>query len=348
MIMNLRLKITILLAFCAVILSAGCSAKPETPTFTGTVEATEVEVSSEVGGTVKEVFVSEGEKVRAQKQLLQIDPTVLQLQLEQALAALESAKAKLVEARSGAKAEEIEHAMAGVEHAEAAAEGAEKALSTAEENLERIEALYDSGVVSKQEVDEARARYDQCLTNFETARARVKMAKAQLALIRSGVKKETLQVLEANVKQAEKAVRLAEANLKKTDITAPIDGVVASVNISPGEMVTPGTSLITIVDIDNLWVEVFIPERILGRIYLGQEVNISSTSYPGKKFRGKVSYISPEAEFTPEKANTEEERADKVFKVKVRVLEGLDVLKSGMSADVTFPGLDRGGGEKNG
>ena len=333
-----------LVMFSLPLLVLGCGgSSSETAVFTGTVEAREVDVGTEIGGKVILVGVSEGDGVKAGSLLVELDATTLRLQVEQAEAALESSRAKFAETASGARNAEIEQARASVEKARAVVEGAKRSLDMAETNLERVRALFDAGAVSQEVMDNAQNQYDQSRVNLDAAESSHAGARAQLDLVLQGAKKETLEVLRANATQAEKALKMAEANLTKARVLSPAEGVVASVNTSVGEMVNSGFPVATLVDLTDMWVEIYIPEKYLGKIGLGQEARVSILSFPDKSFGGRITYISPEGEFTPEKANTEEERADTVFQVRVKLLEGLDKFKPGMSADVTFSGLEARG-----
>lgn len=271
--------------------------------------------------------------------IITVDTTILELQLEQARSAVDIYTAKLREAESGATPDEIAKAEAEVNYAKAALEGAEKALQASENHLKRTESLHEAAVVSDQELENARAEYDQKLAGLNAAKAKLEASTANLKLIQSGVKEETLQVLRSNIAQGEKAVRIAQANLDKARVTSPVSGVAASVNVERGEMVNTGASLVTIIDLNNLWVEVYVPEKYLDRIAIGDQALISITPFPDKEFKGQVTYIASEAEFTPENANTAEERAAAVFKVRVKVMEAVEKFKPGMSAEVTFPRL---------
>lgn len=327
------------LLFLALFGMTGCGDGPSPETFTGTVEATEVDVGAEMGGRITSVLVEEGETVSAGQVIVKMDTTTLSLQLEQSKAALEAAKAKLLEVESGATPDEIKQAKAEVTSAQAQLEGAEKALAISQEQLERIKSLHAAGVSSQQELDNAQAQYDQKLTAVNSAKASLEAATARLNVVRTGAKEETLQVLRANVLQAQKTTDLSTANLEKAQIVAPVSGVATSVNVEKGEMVNSGAALLTVSDLNNLWVEIYVPEKYLDRVNVGDEAWVSITSVPDKEFKGKVSFIASEAEFTPEKANTEEERADTVFKVRVKITEGLEKFKPGMSAEVSFPRL---------
>ena len=337
--MNWRAVAGGLIVFNAMLAVTGCGSNSSTETFTGTIESAEVDVGTEIGGRIDTIYIAEGEGVKAGQALVLIDTTTLTLQLEQSQAAVETSKAKLSEAESGATHDELAQAQAEVSAAKANLEGAEKARTTAGSQLDRIKALQEIGVASKQELDSAQAQYDQKLTGEKAAKAQLEAASAGFNLVRAGAKEENLKVLRANVLQAEKAAEIVEANLGKAQVLAPAKGVAVSVNVAEGEIVNLGASLVTITDLTNLWVEVYVPEKYLDRVNVGDQALICITSVPDQNFKGEVTFIASEAEFTPEKANTEEERADTVFKVRVKIKEALDKFKPGMSAEVSFPDL---------
>lgn len=338
--MNWKVAAGGMVLFALMAAVTGCGGDSSSPeTFTGTVESSQVDVGAEMGGRVVSLFAEEGETAAAGQVLARMDTATLKLQLEQAQAAVDSAKAKLLDGEKGATSDEIRQAQAEVAVAEARLEGGEKALAIAGSQLDRIRSLHEAGAASSQELDKAQDLYDQKLTEVSTAKAQLQASTARLNVVRSGTREEALKVLRTGVVQAEKAAEIARTNLDKAEILAPVKGIATSVNVEPGEIVNPGAALVTISDLSDLWVEVYVPEKYLDRVNVGDEALIAITSLPDKNFKGKVTFIASEAEFTPEKANTREERADTVFKVKVKITEALDKFKPGMSAEVSFPRL---------
>ena len=299
-----------------------------------------MDLGAEIGGLVASVLVEEGGKVTAGQEVVTMDTTTLTLQLEQAKAAVNASQAKLEEAEGGATSHEIEQAQAEVNAAAAALEGAQKALEISRIQLDRLKSLHEKGVVSNKELDDVQVQYDQKQSSMKMAQAQLEAANARLNLVKSGTKEGTLKVLRTNVEQAQKAADLAKANLDKAKVLSPVSGIASSVNVEKGEMVSPGASLVTILDLNDLWVEVYVPEKYLDRVNVGDEAFITITPAPDRVFKGKVTYIASEAQFTPEKASTEEERADSVFKVRVRIMEELSKFKPGMSAEVAFPQIN--------
>jgi HlyD family secretion protein len=143
-------------------------------------------------------------------------------------------------------------------------------------------------------------------------------------------------VLEAKLKQALAAKELAARQIEISSIKAPVEGVVLRKNFEVGEMVNPGTRVLTLADLNNLWVTVYIPETDLGRVQLGQRSMVRVDAFPRDTFKGEVVFIAPEAEFTPKNVVTVSERVKTVFAVKVALGSGNGKLKPGMPADVVF------------
>lgn len=174
-------------------------------------------------------------------------------------------------------------------------------LEKAKKDYERSELLYKKEAISVQQMDNARTAYE---------------------------------VAVAQTQQANASLRTSEVKLKDTVIYAPTSGVVLRKNVEAGETVSAGTPILTIGDLENLWIKVYVKENKLGFVKLGQKAQVITDSYPGKMYEGIVTYISSEAEFTPKIVQTQEERVKLVFGVKVSVKNENDELKPGMPADV--------------
>lgn len=174
-------------------------------------------------------------------------------------------------------------------------------------NLQRSGNLLDAGSISKQQ-------FDMVDTQDKTLKAQRQAALGQ-------------------IKQAEAMEKLVETQIARSTVLSPGSGVVLTRSIEIGEMVMAGTSLITLADLENCWVRIFVPETSLGKIKLGQRVKIYSDTYPDKFYEGKVAMISSEAEFTPKSVQTKKERVRLVYAVKVDVPNPSDELKIGMPVD---------------
>ena len=148
-----------------------------------------------------------------------------------------------------------------------------------------------------------------------------------------GTRKEELEVDRANIHQADQNVHLSRIRLSYTVLRAPFNGVVLVRQAELGEVVSPGTPIVTLADLDHLWLRVYVPETDLGKVHWGQSVDVRTDTYPDKIYHGRVSLISSEAEFTPKSVQTEKERVTLVYRVKVDVENPNYELKPGMPAD---------------
>jgi HlyD family secretion protein len=183
----------------------------------------------------------------------------------------------------------------------ASVKNAEAQFDKARSDMERYTKLYQDGVISPQQMDSAKTAYD--------------VASSQLQLSRA-------------------ALKTAMVRLSDSVIYAPLHGVVLRKNVEQGETVAAGIPVVTIGDLENPWIKVYVKEDKLGLVKLGQRAEVKTDSYPGKIYEGTVTYISSEAEFTPKNVQTQEERVKLVFGVKVIVKNVNDELKPGMPADV--------------
>ena len=168
---------------------------------------------------------------------------------------------------------------------------------------------------------------------LQLAEAGVKSAEATLALSKAGATPEQIAVAQMVVRQAEAAVAAIQAQIDKTTLRSPISGIVTARAVSEGEMSAPGVSLLTLADLDHVRLTLYIPETDIARVKTGQNVAVNVDSFPGRTFTGKVSFISPQAEFTPRNTQTAQERAKLVFAIKVDIANGDHALKPGMFAD---------------
>lgn len=275
--------------------------------------------------------------------------------LQQRHADLEAQQARLAELRNGSRPEEIRQAAAAVESAQAEYDRAER-------DLQRGEILHKNDDISTQQ-------YDQFRQRALTADAQLKQAKQQQALVQQGPRREQVEQAAANVERSRAAIRLSEANAldvrrREQDVTArraditrlraqlgqidvqledtiarsPVAGIVLVKSADPGEVIAAGTPVVTIGDIDHPWVRGYLRETDLGRVKLGMPVKVTTDSYPGKTYEGKLTFISSQAEFTPRQIQTQEERVKLVYRIKVDIDNRNHELKSNMpvDAEITF------------
>lgn len=154
-----------------------------------------------------------------------------------------------------------------------------------------------------------------------------------MKLFKAGNRPEDISQAEAAVAAAQAALAGIEVQLNELQIRASVDGVVEAMELQPGDMVGMGTPVVSLMDTRTLWVRAYVPESRLN-IAIDQEVRITTDSFTSESFRGKVTFISRQAEFTPRNIQTPEERSKQVFRIKVTLMNGLDKLRPGMAADV--------------
>jgi len=279
----------------------------------------QVEVGAKITGRVIALEVEEGDVVRAGQVIARLDDEEIRAQVREAEATLAAARARLAELEAGSRPQEINRARAEMLRAEAD-------LKNAEANLRRLERLAEVGVVDRQQLDDARARY-------EMAVAALRVAQENYELIRIGPRPEQIELARAQVRQAESALAYARAQLENTVIRAPISGVVLERYVDLGEMVTIGftsmrgakQALVSLADVRDLQVELDISEADIARVKLGQPTIITPDAYPDRRYRGVVEYISAIAD-----------RQKATIKVKVKVLDPDEYLRPDMGAKVTF------------
>jgi HlyD family secretion protein len=207
-------------------------------------------------------------------------------------------------------------------------------LATASRDLAK--ANLDSLIVQRANPLAANAQVDAAAAQFEVTEAMLKEAEAALVSARAGASMEQVRVAQAGVAQAEAAVLSLQVMLDKSTLRAPIAGLVVARSVEQGEMAIPGASLLTLANLEQLRLTLYIAEDRIARVKLGQIVSVQVDSFAGRIFEGKVTYISPQAEFTPRAVQTQEERVKTVFAVRVTLANPDHALKPGMPADAVL------------
>jgi HlyD family secretion protein len=287
----------------------------------GSVEATEAQLGFQVPGRIDTVAVDEGDRVKAGQLLARLDVTELQARRAQAAAQLAAANALLSELQTGSRPEDIASARS-------AAAAATDRFNDAQRDLARTRQLFEGGAVSQEALDKAQ-------TAFDLARAQRDQVAQTLRLVETGPRTERIAAQRALVAQAEATVRQLDATLANAAVRAPFDGVVTVKDREQGEVVGAGTPVLTVTNLADRWVRIYVREDRIGAVHLGQGATITADTYPGKRYPGEVSYIASQAEFTPRTVQTAEERVKLVYAVKVRITGDSAVdLKPGIPADV--------------
>ena len=308
----------------------GCQdGDPDAVAASGTVEATEASLGFQAAGRIVWIGVREGAAVRAGDEVARLDHEELLARRDGAGAQVEGARALLAEMERGFRPEEIAEGSAALR-------GAEERVADAQRDLERARRLFDGGAISREMLDKAE-------TAARMAEAARDQARERVGILEEGPRRERIAAQRAGVAQAEAALAQVEAALANAVITVPFPGVVTLRHREPGETVSPGLPVLTVMDPDDRWVRIYIREDRIGAVALGQGATITADTYPDRSYRGEVVFISNRAEFTPRNVQTAEERVKLVYAVKVRITEDPDYdLKPGVPADVV---LEPRGGE---
>ncbi len=177
------------------------------------------------------------------------------------------------------------------------------------------------------------AQAAQALAQYEQAKAAVRVAHAALGRLQAGASRPELDVLRAQVRQAQAAADALRLQVERTTLRAPVSGIVLIRSIHQGELAAPGMTLLTVGDLDTVRLTIYLPENLYGQVQIGQQVNVYVDSYPGQAFEGEIVHIATQAEFTPKDVQTQEERVHLVYAVRVRVPNPEHLLKPGMPAD---------------
>jgi len=287
----------------------------------GTVEATEARVGFQASGRIETIGAREGDAVKAGAVLAELDRAETEARRQQASAQANAVRAFLRELERGSRPEEIAQGRAVL------AAAAER-VRDAQRDLDRTKTLFEGGAVSREALDKARLALDLAQSQHDQARE-------QVTILETGPRREKIDAQRAQLAQAEAAVRVIDATLDAMTIRAPFDGVVTVRHREPGEIVAAGSPVLTIMNPDDRWVRIYVPETRIGAVRVGQAATITTDTFPEKTYRGEVSVIATEAEFTPKTVQTTEERVKLVYAVKVRVTgDPARDLKPGMPADV--------------
>ncbi|HUX60392.1 MAG TPA: efflux RND transporter periplasmic adaptor subunit [Ignavibacteriaceae bacterium] len=285
----------------------------------GTIEATNVTVSSKVSGQVLKLNFREGDLVKVGDTLMTIDHDNLSIQLQQAVAGEEQSVAQLQLMKEGARSEDIKQAEDAVKQAKAN-------YDLAKQDRERNEKLFRSKSITQQQFDNIISRYD-------IASAQLNSSQENLKKMKNFYRPDDIKQAEANVNRQKASVDLLKKYISDSYVTAPISGFIVKKFVEAGESVVPLSSLVMLSNLSYVDLDIYVSEEELGSVKLGQKADVSIDAFKNKVYPGKVIYISPEAEFTPKNIQTKDERTKLVFKVKVHVPNPNFELKDGMPAD---------------
>ncbi len=309
---------------------------------------------SERRNSAQAAFASTESRLSQMTTSIQFQGEQVEGQLARAKAELQQAEAALRDLEAGSRQQEIEASRAVMSKAETD-------YAKAERDWNRAQTLYQKEDISTSQYDDFRAR-------FESAKALLQQSREQFDLVKEGPRKENIEAARAQVQRARANLRLAEANrieltrlhqeksaresdvrqaqsqlgvfetqLRDSEVFAPMNGIVLVKAAEPGEVLAAGTTVVTLGNLAKPWLRGYINEKDLGRVKLGTAVKVTTDSFPGKAYDGKITFIAAEAEFTPKQIQTQEERVKLVYRIKIEIDNPNGELKSNMPADAVIP-----------
>jgi HlyD family secretion protein len=288
----------------------------------GNIEAHESMVSFKVQGRIVELPVQEGQYVKQGDLLAKLDDDDYRQQVAVDEATVQTREAELDLAVAGSRVQEIQAAKQSLIDAQADLD-----LKRAE--FRRRESLLAEQGVAREDVENARTLMKRAQATYE----RVRQTYEQIA---EGTRKEEIAVRRANLRLAQEHLQMSRVQLGYTRLSAPVSGVVLVRQAELGEVVAPGTPVVTIADVDHLWMRGYVNETDLGRVRWNQSATLRTDTYPEKTYQGRVSFISSQAEFTPKSVETYKERVTLVYRIKIDLANPNHELKPGMPAEAVI------------
>jgi HlyD family secretion protein len=275
----------------------------DTLTLYGNVEIRRVNLSFRVGGRIAEILFREGDQISKGEVIARLDREPFEDNLAVAEAQIQSAEANYKKLQAGNRPQEIEQAKATVNQRAAS-------LKVLEADFERARRLIADQVISPQEYDTVLARRDEAV-------AAKKLAEETLNLLIEGFRQEDIAAGKALLSEANANHKRLKTSLDDTELLCPSGGILLTRVEEPGAVVNPGQTIATLSLQDEVWVYVYIPEKMYGIVKSGMKAEIYTDSEPDKPHVGQVGYISPEAEFTPKTVQTTELRTNLVYRVRI-------------------------------
>lgn len=315
---NIKILISVLVISLSII---GCKEEVDTGKIkvSGNLEAISVTLSSQTPGLVVFSPFEEGDEVKENDTIVKIDDSNLLLQLERTTALIDGADAQYSLLLSGARKEDVAQAEEMIKQLEAN-------ITLAQTDLDRTTNLYQSGSVTKKQLDDVE-------TKMKVLKSQLNSANENLQKVKTIVRPEELKAAAARKKEAFTGAEILKNSIEKCLVISPISGRVVKKYVKKGETAGAMSSLVKISATDELDLIVYVQETDLAKVKTGQKVSVKIDGYTNNVYDGKVIFISPEAAFTPKNIQTEDERTRLVYEVKVRVKNKNNELKDGMPAD---------------
>ncbi|CAO0823942.1 HlyD family secretion protein [Desulfarculales bacterium] len=299
------------------------SGDPSALRLSGHIETTETNLACKVAGKVMAVHFEEGDQVEPGQLVAELEDQDLRHDVALNEARLAAAQATLDKLLAGNRPQELKDTQAALSQTQVDLE--DKAR-----DLKRQETLAQRGASPQTNLDKAR------LTHTVAQEALLR-ARERYSLVKEGFRSEDIAAGRADLGQAKAALELTRTRLGYARLLSPVSGVVLVRQAQPGEMLAVGSPVVTLGDLDGVWLEGYIPETQLAMVRLGQQAYVATDTYPGKRYPARVAYIASKAEFTPKTVETQKERVTMVYRTKIRAQNPDKELKPGMPGEAIIP-----------
>lgn len=297
------------------------AAQPAPAYFQGQMEARETDIAPKVTARISKVLVKDGQKIQPGDLLIEMDSPEVRAKLEQAEAAREAAQAVADKAQAGARPQEVQMARLNWQRAQAAAE-------LAQTSYQRVQSLYDQGLVAAQKRDEA-------LANHRASRDQALAAKAQFDMAASGARKEDRTAAQAQVRQVQGMVAEVEAARAETELRSPVGGEISQVLAKEGELSPQGVAVVSVVDLSDQWVVLNVREDHLARFAQGSRFTARLPALDNRQAQFEVYYLGVLPDFATWRATRAGQGFDaRTFEVRARPSVPIEGARPGMSVVV--------------
>lgn len=295
-------------------------------TFSGTARGIQDSVLSfRVSGTLQKLDFEVGQHVKGESVAAVLDNRDYKISVDGLQNQLKSAQAELKKLKKGGRSEDLRIFESKLKSAQAAVKSAKSAFRTSRSEKNRIQKLYTKKAASKRDFDNARSNFELKRSQLEQAEQNVETAQKELEKSRAGGRVEEVDAQEANVRATQANLEQAKANLLDTKLRFPFDGVISEKHVSNFEQVNAGTAIYTIVDVKKIEIEISVPDRMISFIHYGQNVSVSFSNFPGKKYFGKITKIGISAD-----------KQTLTYPVFIEIDNRKKTIRPGMTADVAL------------
>ena len=285
----------------------------------GNIEAHESLVSFKVQGRIVDLPIEEGQSVEKDSLLARLDDADYKQRVRIEEAGVHVRQSSLALTLAGTREQEVKALQQNMLDSQAD-------LQQKKLDYDRAQRLFREDAVSAQDRDLADTAFKRSQAAFQAAQQKYNEAV-------EGSRKEEIAIAEANLKEAHAKLGMSRVNLDYTVLRAPSAGVITVRQAELGEVVVPGTPVVTLADLDHIWLRAYVAETDLGRVRWGQDAVVTTDTFPGKQYHGRISFIASEAEFTPKSVQTYKERVMLVYRIKIDIDNPNHELKAGMPAD---------------